>query len=208
MAAPGEQQRSELGDAGTLRDPQVPLVVLDLASVETYLLLQPLTGLARESAGAIWCPLASDPAPLDLDRESVAQVAATVDLHLSWPVRHPAAVPRAMRVAALACSRGQGASVMFALSRVAFGGGGDVDEPAEYLRALKDTDLAAREARLAAESGSHWEGELCRLARELAALGIQRAPALRWGGRLYLGSRAIASVLGESSSSQPPLRLP
>jgi hypothetical protein len=208
MAAPGEQQKSELGYAGTLRDSRVPLVVLDLASVESYLLLQPLTGLALESAGAIWCPLASDPAPLDLDRESAARVASTVALAVSWPVRHPAAVPRAMQVATLACSRGQGAAVMYALSRIAFGGGGDVDEPKEYLPALKDTDLAAQEARLAAESGSRWEGELRRLALELAAIGIRRAPALRWGGQLYLGSRAIASVLGESPSSQPPLRLP
>jgi len=208
MAAPGEQQKSELGYAGTLRDSRVPLVVLDLASVETYLLLQPLTGLALEAAGAIWCPLASDPAPLDLDRESAARVAATVELAVSWPARHPAAVPSAMQVATLACSRGQGAVVMYALSRIAFGGGGDVDEPAEYLPALEDTELTAREARLAAEGGSRWESELHRLALELASLGIQRAPALRWDGRLYLGSRAITSVLGESPSSQPPLRLP
>ena len=48
----------------------MPLVVLDLASVETYLLVQPLGWLARQSEGTLWCPLASEPAPLDLELDA------------------------------------------------------------------------------------------------------------------------------------------
>src|ERR1700730_1532720 len=187
MVAPRKPKRSQFADVGALRDAQVPLVVLDLASVETYLLCQPLTGLAREltwtaqrPGGAIWCPMASAPAPLDLDRELAERVARRIELSLAWPERHPAPVPRAMRVAALACGRGVGAAVIYRLSRLAFGGGGDLDDPAEYLLALTEAGLTAREAMLAAKEGSVWEAELRSLARELAELGISAAPALRW----------------------------
>ena len=50
-----------------LSDPDVPLFVIDLASVETYLLVRRLSYLASERDGAIWCPLLSRPAALDLD---------------------------------------------------------------------------------------------------------------------------------------------
>lgn len=207
MVGTSDPKRSRLAETSALRDPQVPLVVLDLASVETYLLCQPLTGLVLEAAGAIWCPLASDPAPLDRDRGAAGRAAAGLQLPLAWPVRHPAPVPQAMRVAALACGRGLGASTIYGLSRLAFGGGGDLDDSEEYLLALEETGLTAHEARLAAADGSAWDTELRSLAAELRGLGISGAPALRWGGHLYLGGRAIAPVLAESQSSQPPLDL-
>ena len=206
MAAP-EQDRPPLPNAGALRDPQVPLVVLDICSVETYFLAQPLTWLAVERDGAVWCPLASPPGPLDLDRESAARVARRVQLPLVWPERHPAPVPRAMRVAALACSRGFGARCMFGLSRMAFGGGADLEDPEQYLLAVEESDVTAQEATLAAQDRTGWAAKLLTMAQELRELGISAAPALRLEGRLYLGTRAIAPVLGRSPSHQPTLDL-
>jgi 2-hydroxychromene-2-carboxylate isomerase len=207
MTASEEQKRADLSARETLRYPETPLVALDLRSVETYLLAQPLTWLARESEGALWCPLPSEPAPLDLDRAAAKRAADRLELPLAWPERHPATVPKAMRVAALACAGGWGAAYVFGMSRLAFGGAGDLEDLEEYLLGIEETDVTAREAALAATEGSGWEAELGRLASELRSLGIMRAPALRWEGRLYLGTREIAPVLARSANSQPPLDL-
>lgn len=204
----GEQARSRLADTRALRDPRVPLVVLDLRSVETYLLAQPLTWLAVERDGAIWCPLASEPAPLDLDRETARCLAERLRLPLAWPERHPAPVPKAMRVAALACARGSGATFMFGMSRLAFAGAADLEDPEQYLLGIQETNLTEHETALAAQDKTEWDVELRSLAVQLRELGIARAPALRWHGRLYVGTHAITPVLAQSSSSQPPFDLP
>jgi 2-hydroxychromene-2-carboxylate isomerase len=206
MAAP-KQDRPPLPDVRALRDPQVPLVVLDLRSVETYLLVQPLTWLAPEQDGAVWCPLASPPAPLDLDREAAGRAAARLQLPIAWPARHPQPVPRAMRVAALACAHGAGVTCIFGMSRLAFGSGADLEEPEQQLLAAEEAGLTAQESTLAARDGAGWEEKLHALARELQELGISAAPALRWEGQLYLGTRAIAPVLARSPSTQPTLDL-
>lgn len=208
MAVSGEHKRSRLSDAAALRDSEVPLVVLDLASVETYLLVQPLTGLALESKGAVWCPIVGGAGQLDRDRDAARRAAARIELPLTFPARHPAPLPRATRIAALASNIGCGGSVIFAMSRAAFGGGADLDYPDGYMPALAGTGLSGQEARLAAEKGAYWDGELQALDRELRGLGIDRAPALRWEGAVYRGVLEIAGLLADSApSSQPPLDL-
>jgi hypothetical protein len=194
-----------------VRDLDVPLVVLDLASVETYLLAQPLSWLAPEAAGAVWCPLISAPAALDEDRDEARRCAERVRLALNWPQCHPAPVPRTMRLAALASSRDMAASFMFAASGLAFGSGVDLErvEPGREFAAelTRELDVSGKDARAAREAGSEWDLALGRIARGLAGVGISSAPALRWRREIYLGARAIDKVLSEGGSLQPRLGL-
>jgi len=179
-----------------------PLVVLDLASVETYFLVQPLSCLAFEQEGAVWCPLISDPAPLDRDEPGARARAAALELELQWPERHPKAVPRAMRVAALACDHGRGADFMLGMSRLAWGSGRDLDDPGEYEFLAVENGLDRREAADAAQEGSAYDRRLAEVAGRLERLGIAAAPALRWQGQLYAGSEAIAPLLAQPQSAQ------
>lgn len=219
--APPSDTRSQ-GANGVWRNPDVPLVVLDLASVETYLLVQPLGWLARQSEGTLWCPLASEPAPLDLELDAARRCAERARLPLNWPQRHPAPVPRAMRVAMLASQRGRAASFMFQMSRLAFGSALDVDRITgsvewenvdpdrreQYLVAVEDEmGLDPDEAMIAAEAGSSCDRELQAIAAELRRIGITTAPALRWDGQIHLGAAAITAVLPQSESTQPGLGL-
>lgn len=181
----------------------MPLVVLDLASVETYLLVQPLACLAFEQEGAVWCPLSSAPAPLDRDRQAAQGYADRLGLALAWPQRHPEAAPRAMRVAALVCARGRGADFMLGMSRLAWGSGRSLEDPEEYEFMAGELGIQAREASAAAAEGSAWDLELQRVASALERIGITTAPALRWQGKIYVGSQAVAPVLAQSQSSQP-----
>lgn len=184
-------------------DPSVPLVVLDLASVETYFLVQPLACLAFEQEGAVWCPLISDPAPLDRDELGARARAERLELELQWPERHPEPVPRAMRVAALACDHGRGADFMLGMSRLAWGAGRDLDDPGEYEFLAAEYGLDTREASTAADEGSAWDRRLHDVAGRLARLGITAAPALRWQGQIYSGNEAIAPLLPQPQSTQP-----
>ncbi len=184
-------------------DPGVALVVLDLASVETYFLVRPLACLAFEQEGAVWCPLISSPAPLDRDMQRAQARARELELELQWPECHPRPVPRAMRVAALACDHGHGAEFMLGMSRLAWGAGRDPEDPGEYEFLAAEYGLDTREAREAALEGSAYDRRLADGAGRLGRLGIAAAPALRWQGRLYLGSEAIAPLLPEPQGAQP-----
>jgi 2-hydroxychromene-2-carboxylate isomerase len=203
-------------------DLDVPLVVIDLASVETYLLVRDLSALAVEAHGARWCPLISQPAPLDLDIEAASACANRLQLPFVRPERHPAPVRKAMRVATLAAARGQAALFTVRATRLAWSTGADLDrlgegqevegeedDPAAYLPLMmEEIGIEPGEARRAATEGSDWDLELTSIAGSLGRLGIQAAPALRWRGRLHVGRDAILSVLPDSKSHeghvQPP----
>jgi 2-hydroxychromene-2-carboxylate isomerase len=196
--------------------------VIDLASVETYLLVRDLSALAFEEHGARWCPLISQPAPLDLDMEAASAHANRLQLPFVRPERHPAPVPKAMRLAALAAARGQGALFTLRATRLAWSTGADLDrlgedhgldgeedDPAAYLPLMmEEIGIELGEARRAAAQGSDWDLELDSIAGSLARLGIHRAPALLWRGRLLEGRDAISTVLTDSKRheghAQPP----
>jgi hypothetical protein len=197
-------------------DPDVPLVVIDLASVESYLLVRRLSYLAVEQDGAVWCPLLSKPSSLDLDIEAARCHADRLQLPFVRPERHPAPVPRAMRIAALAAARSRAAIFTVRATRLAWSTGADLDrlelgagleepdqddDPEEYLRLMtREIGLDVADAKLAAQQGSNWDLELRATASGLAGLGIDAAPALRWNGRLYTGMDAISGVLVGSES--------
>lgn len=214
-------RRTSLVDRAS-SDPDVPLVVMDLASVETYLLVRSLSGLAVERHGAVWCPLVSEPAPLDRDTDAARLHADRLQLPFVRPERHPAPVPRAMRIAALAAARGRAAIWTVRATRLAWSTGADLDrlddgagledpdpedDPEEYLRLMvQEIGLDVSGAKLAAREGSEWDVELHAIAGGLSQLGIHAAPALRWRGKLYIGLVAICAVLAESESSLRPSR--
>jgi len=200
-------------------DPEVPLVVIDLASVETYLLVRALSDLAIERDGAVWCPLISEPAPLDLDVDAARAYANRLQIPFVRPARHPAPVPRAMRLAALAGARGCGAIWTVRATRLAWATGADLDrldasagldarreedDLQGYLRLMApEIGLGVSDAKLAAEEGSPWDLELHSIAGRLAQLGIHSAPALRWQGTLHTGLDAIAAVLADFGMHLP-----
>jgi 2-hydroxychromene-2-carboxylate isomerase len=202
-----------------LSDPDVPLVVLDLASVETYFLVRPLSGLADERDGAVWCPLISEPAPLDLAVHAARACADRLQIPFVRPNRHPRPVPRAMRLAALAAARSGGAIWTVRATRLAWATGADLDRLGEasgsqdrdteddlegYLELMaEEIGLNVRDAKLAAEEGSQWDLALHSLAGTLAQLGIHSAPALRWQRRLYTGQAAICAALADAASIRP-----
>jgi hypothetical protein len=196
-----------------LSDPDVPLVAMDLASVESYLLVRGLSYLAVEQDGALWCPLLSRPAALDLDIDAARLHADRLQLPFVRPERHPAPVPTAMRIAALAAARGRAAIFTVRATRLAWSTGADLDrlelgagledpdqddDPEGYLRLMaQEIGLAVEDAKLAAQEGSEWDVELHAIAGGLAQLGINTAPALRWRGKLHTGLAAISAVLAE-----------
>jgi 2-hydroxychromene-2-carboxylate isomerase len=202
IAAMTTSENGHLRPSGAWQDdPSVPLVVLDLASVETYFLVQPLSCLAFERDGAVWCPLISAPAPLDRDEREARACADRLELELAWPQRHPEPVSRAMRVAALAAAHGRGADFMLGMSRLAWGSGRDLDDPGEWEFAAAENGLDAGEASAAAQEGSVWDLQLRDVARALKRLGVVKAPALRWQGQIYSGRQSIAPLLAQSHSS-------
>ena len=210
-------RRTNLVDRA-VSDPNLPLVAMDLASVETYLLVRPLSYLAIERDGALWCPLLSKPASLDLDIETARIHAHRLRLPFVRPERHPEPVPGAMRIAALAAARSRAAIFTVRASRLAWSTGADLDrlelgagleEPdgdddAEgYLRLMaREIGLDVAGAKLAAQEGSEWDIELRALTDGLAWLGIHAAPALRWRGKLHTGLTAISAILAESEGNR------
>ena len=187
----------------------MPLVAVDLASVETYFLIRLLSAAAVEEQGALWCPLISDPAPLDLDVQAARRHAERLQLPFVRPPRHPAPVPRAMRLAALAAARGRGALFTVRATRLAWAAGADLDrlgthgdsdveddELEGYLQLIvEEIGVGLADAKRAAEDGSDWDRQLSATALRLAQLGIDSAPTLRLEGTLYTGQAAISRAL-------------
>jgi AcrR family transcriptional regulator len=220
LTPPVSPDRRARSSKPALSDPDVPLVVIDLASVETYFLVWPLSGLALEQAGAVWCPLISEPAQLDLDVDAARARANRLQIPFVRPESHHAPVPRAMRLAALASQRGRCAIWTVRATRLAWATGADLgrlgedsrpqdidaeDDLEGYLELMaEEIGLDVSDAKLAAEEGSQWDLELHSISRRLAQLGIHSAPALRWQGNLYAGLDAISAVLADSGM-HPPL---
>jgi 2-hydroxychromene-2-carboxylate isomerase len=189
-------------------DPRTPLVVLDLASVETYLLVGLLSRTISEPGGALWCPLLSAPAELDRDRARAEWHAAELGFSVKWPREHWRAVPRAMRIAAVAVTRGCAEPYLRTMSRMAFAAGLDVDKVSAsgqsgldfesyYVSVNENLGLSAAEIALAVHDRTEWESSLKSISSELKAIGITRAPAVRHDGEVHVGASAILPLLAE-----------
>jgi 2-hydroxychromene-2-carboxylate isomerase len=200
-------------------DPAVPLVVLDLASVSTYLLVSRLSEVAIEQRGALWCPLISPPGPLDLDPRAAKDLADALGLPLEQSPEHPRSLPATMRLATLAAARGKGALFMIRATRLAWSTGADLDalfrpghsdgfSPEEHERdgylplIAHDIGISVDQAMQAAEDRSPWDVELHLLAQALEQVGIETAPTLRWQGQLHVGFDAISAFLSAPAGLQ------
>ena len=210
MGTPRSHARPRLASASDWTDTETSLVVLDLASVETFLLVGLLSRTVSEPGGALWCPLQSGPAVLDRDRGAAQSRAVDLDLSVAWPVDHWRPVPRAMRVAALAMAHGCAEPYMRSMSRIAFAAGMDInkvtapigpgrshlaDPELYYVAAGEELGLNPREVTRATQDGSDCDRHLQALATRLADLGITQAPAVRLRGELYVGEQAISRTL-------------
>ena len=211
---PVSSERRSPPAKSALSDPDVPLVVMDLASVETYFLVRPLSELALEQAGAVWCPLTSEPAPLDLDLDAAKGHANRLHVPFVRPATHPAPVARSMRLATLASQRSRGAIWTLLATRLAWATGTDLgrlgedsrlqerdteDDLEGYLELMaQEIGLDVSDAKLAAHEGSQWDLELHSIAGRLAQLDIHTAPALRWQGNVYTGLDSISAFLADS----------
>jgi 2-hydroxychromene-2-carboxylate isomerase len=176
--------------------------------------------MAVERQGALWCPLISEPAQLDLDLDAARACANRLRISFVRPETHHAPVPRAMRLATLAAARACGAMFTIRATRLAWATGADLgrlgedsrpgeidaeDDLEGYLELMaREIGLDIEEAKLAMEDRSDWDRELEQAAGCLAELGIHSAPALRWQGHLYTGLDAISAVLADSGIPQIP----
>lgn len=160
----------------------------DLASPFTYLLAE---GVERGCAEVVWTPAR---ARLEDDPRVAVESGAALGLRLTWPERWPAPVPTAMRVAGYAAEQGRGGRFVLAASRMAFGGGFDLEEPGVLADAAAAAGLAPDEWRAAAgERGRDFAARAA--ARELTAAGAGALPALRVGGALFAGEASVGDAL-------------
>jgi 2-hydroxychromene-2-carboxylate isomerase len=181
---------------------QAPVVrcFVDLACPFSYLTAERV----ERSVGRVSWRLASTAslerrAPLDGEELARARLAAVararqLRLPLVWPDAYPSAAPKAMRIAHRAVELGRGGAFVLAASRMAFGGGFDLEDPETLAEAaaaagldLDDSFAAARDERR--------DGAIDAAGRRLLAIGADRLPALRSGRSLFWGEQQISGFL-------------
>lgn len=210
MALPGEFDAIDI--AGRLRDPDVPVAVFDVSSVDTYLLVRRVAQLF-DGTSPLWFPLSGVPSDLDRDTARARRIAEAMCLPLVFSARHPSPAPRMMRLAALASGRGCAWQFMFRVANLAFASGIDLevlgskaklgaknlDEADRYDLELDPSTPYDPALLLAAgEPGSPWDEVLGWLAAELSAVGVHRAPAIRWQGEILFGFDAILGSFADA----------
>jgi 2-hydroxychromene-2-carboxylate isomerase len=123
-----------------------------------------------------------------------AEVARAARLPLVSPEHFPAAVPSAMRAAAYAAETGAGARFALAASRLAFGGGFDL----ERRSVLEEVAAAARVPRdeIRAAASEDWrDNELRAMASLLRTEGMTHTPVVSIGGRWFQGAQALSQAV-------------
>jgi 2-hydroxychromene-2-carboxylate isomerase len=138
-----------------------------------------------------WVPTPS--ATLGERREQADALARAASLPLVWPDRFPEPVPRALRAAAYAAEIGRGARFALAASRLAFGGGFDLDKDSVLSDAAAAAGVPVQECLAAARE--EWrDEELEGTATALLAEGVAHVPAVGLNGRWFDGLHSLADV--------------
>jgi 2-hydroxychromene-2-carboxylate isomerase len=119
--------------------------------------------------------------------------AAALRLPLIWPEHFPVGAPGALRAAAYACELGAGPAFALALSRLAFCGGFELDDP-ETLAEAAAAAVVPLGACLDAAGESWRDEELRDGAATARAAGIQGLPAFRVAGRWLEGEVGLAAA--------------
>ena len=130
--------------------------------------------------------------------------AAALRLPLVWPERFPAPTPCAMRAAAFACELGCGSAFALALSRLAFCGGFELDDPEALAEAAAAASIPLGACLDAA--GEAWrDEELREVAASLRGAGVHTLPAFRVAGRWLQGEDGLlaAATLHSGAASRP-----
>ena len=173
----------------------------DLALPETYLAAERVD---RSFGGVRWQPACLeslhrgdpllDPSARAHAVAVVEERAAALGIPLVWPDPFPADVRPAMRVAALACERGQGASFVLAAGRLAFCGGFDLRAPEVLAEAAAAAAIPLEDCLAAAGDPTRDVGAQ-EAGRRLLAGGADRLPAVRVGRLLFCGEARLAEAL-------------
>ena len=128
-------------------------------------------------------------------------------LPLVWPDPFPVTSPIALRATAFACELGAGPAFALAVSRLAFCGGFNLDDP-ETLAEAAAAAAVPLGACLEAAGESWRDDELRETARLLGTRGLDALPGFSVAGRFLQGEgglAAAAALLHDGSLSQRPL---
>jgi 2-hydroxychromene-2-carboxylate isomerase len=193
-----------VGSVVSLSDHRAPSAVPRARATLFVDLASPWSYLAVERAEALLAPVAIRPASAEAlhrgtpggepgERERVARRAAELRLPLIWPAEPWRPVPAAMRVAALAATRGCATEFTLAAGRLAYCGGFRLDEPESLAEAAAAAGLELT-AALQAAGDPRWDGLLESTGRALLSGGADRLPAVICRGRLYCGEGRVAEA--------------
>jgi 2-hydroxychromene-2-carboxylate isomerase len=166
----------------------------DLAYPATYLAAE---RVERSFAAVEWTPASAavlyagrSAQDLATAQATAARRAAQLRLPLAMPDRWPTPVPRAMRLAAAAATAGRGTAFVLAATRLAFGGGFDLEDPEILAEAAEAAGLTPEVCRAAADA-SRVDAAADATARRLIAAGVDRLPAWRVGRSLFCGEERL-----------------
>ena len=150
--------------------------------------------LARELPGAERLHAFRCAAQVDALREDVTRRARTLGLQpLRWPASFPFDSELAMRVAIYAMQIGRTVPFAQAAFRQAFAGGHDLSDPDYVLIAAAACEMHPRAVLSAAQRDSVGEQLRASTAAAIDA-GVRDVPAVRVGGQVFHGERAIAQA--------------
>jgi 2-hydroxychromene-2-carboxylate isomerase len=179
------------------RAPARPEFLFDLACPFTYLAVE---RVERALATVTWTPASAPglrldgPVAEDELRRAAEARASELHLPLVWPDLRAGAVPGAMRVAHYAAEAGRGGAFALAASRLAFGGGFDLDDPEALADAAAAAGLSA-EACLHAAADPDRDAPILAAGRRVIEAGAPALPALQLGPALVWGEAGIAQSL-------------
>jgi 2-hydroxychromene-2-carboxylate isomerase len=138
--------------------------------------------------------LAGDPEPDGQSLRARAEAGArALRLPLVWPDRFPGSAPCAQRACAFACEIGAGGPFALALSRLAFCGGFDLEDPETLAEAAAAAGIALDEC-LAAAGDTDRDEELEDVAYQLHEYGVTELPAIRVGSRWFQGESGLQAA--------------
>jgi 2-hydroxychromene-2-carboxylate isomerase len=189
--------KDQLADRSRARGGAGAAFFYDLACPFSYLVAERVERVLGELD---WFPapaVALDGGAAALNLESIQALAEReareARLPLVWPDGFPANCRHALRVAAYASENGAGARFALAATRLAFGGGFDLEDPEILTVAATASGLSVEDCLAAARDPSR-DGPLWATARGLRARGVGRLPAIRVGRRWLEGVRMLDTV--------------
>lgn len=169
----------------------------DLASPFTYLLAEQVE---RAFDRVTWTPIPAalrPPRPIAFEDRLVLvaeERARALRLPLVWPDPYPPSLPGATRAATFASAQGRGAAFVLAATRLAFGGGDDLEDP-EFLAAAAEAGGLDPDACLDAAADPTWDRPAHAAAVRLGVTAGSELPLLRSGRQRYAGEAEIGRAL-------------